>query len=431
MPKKSYQCSNCKYISAKWYGKCPNCEAWNSFEEKTISESQEGKHPEVQQNKGMQLQTFEQVLENLNKTTDRYHIPFKSKGLAEFWHKKGISSDSLTLLAGEPGLGKSTFALQLLGNLHGGSSKKPKLIYITAEESVIELARRSRRLDIPKQVMVLQANNYEQIQEIIIKHPSDLVIVDSIQTIFSSQISSSPGSVSQVSGLAAKFLALSKNLNLAIILIGHVTKEGQIAGPKSLEHLVDSVLLLEKSRGSEYRTLTFNKHRYGSTDQQLLLKMKETGLEIVNDPSLALLENLESGIGVCYGLALEKNLPMVVEIQALVGSKVNNSGYGKREAIGLKTAKLNTITAIIEKYLGLDLGPRDIYLQLTGTSKNLVDDSLDLPIMLTILSSLSNRFVKDILNQKSGDKNLFAGRLTLSGKIRKATEETLREKTAN
>jgi DNA repair protein RadA/Sms len=262
-----------------------------------------------------------------------------------------------------------------------------KLLYITAEESLSELARRSQRLGIPNDIMVVQSNNFEHISEILIETKPNLVIIDSIQTIFSDQLSSSPGSVAQVSFLAAQFLAISKNYNISIILIGHVTKEGQIAGPKTLEHLVDSVVLLESSQNNNYRTLTFSKHRYGSTNQQLLLKMEVNGLQIVTDPSLALLENLETGVGVCYGIAMDKNLPLVVEIQALISNVNGNTGFGRREVLGLKLGKLNTILAIMEKYFDLELKNREVYVQISGLSKILTDDSLDLAILLALLSS--------------------------------------------
>ncbi len=448
--KSSYKCKECGYETAKWLGKCPNCNAWNSFEEivlaSTIS-SQLNSNRLLQKAKSLPVQTLEDVLESHKNDKGKRYFGFKNEVLNNFWNQ-GLVAGSLTLLAGEPGLGKSTLALQILRSLYQ-ENPNLKLLYITAEESVLEVARRAQRLDIPKQIMILQSNNFEQIEQNILemtvydlntermstKTRPDLVIIDSIQTIFSADVASSPGSVSQVSFIANQFLSLSKSQNVAVVLIGHVTKEGQVAGPKTLEHLVDSVLFLEPSEVSTYRTLSFTKHRYGSTENQLLMQMKESGLEIITDPSLALLENLESGVGVCYGLAVDKNLPMVIEIQALVSRPNMGQGmFGRREAIGLKVSKLNTILAICEKYLDLELKNRDIYIQLLGMPKNLADDSLDLPILLAILSSLYQKSVEDLEFLKASKtlktKQIFSGRLTLSGNLRAPTNSELREKTA-
>jgi len=394
------------------------------------------------------------ILEQVKHQTTPRLYPFSAAVLNDFWNQ-GLVAGSLTLLAGEPGLGKSTLGLQLLRALHQGhiltnnssnihsvdpipksNSSQPnstvdvksdqnqslKLLYITAEESSFELARRSQRLGIPVEILALQSNNFEQIDKVLTSSQPEVVIIDSIQTIFSSQIPSAPGSITQVSTIASQLLAISKAQNIAIIIIGHVTKDGQIAGPKTLEHLVDSVLLLESSESAKYRTLAFSKHRFGSTTGMLLLKMEETGLEVVTDPSLALLENLETGVGVSYGIAMDRDLPLVVEIQALV-AKPMMGGFGRREAIGIKNAKLNVILAVAEKYLDLDLKDRDIYIQIAGLPKNLSDESLDLPILLAILSSLRNKSLNQIIDgETTKSKIVFAGRLTFSGNLRAATE---------
>jgi DNA repair protein RadA/Sms len=432
-----YRCHVCNYEMPKWQGKCPNCNNWNTFE-KVLEQTgpQAATQPLTNPQTGLQPETLQEVLSNLEHSQEIRIYPFSAPVLNQFWNQ-GLVAGSLTLLAGEPGLGKSTLALQLLRALFGGGDKikktpAPKLLYVTAEESTFELARRSARLNIPKEILVLQSNNYEQIEQVLESTRPSVVIIDSVQTIFSSQIPSSPGSVAQVSTIASQLLALTKSRNISIIIIGHVTKEGQIAGPKTLEHLVDSVLILEPSENSQYRTLSFNKHRFGSTSSLLLLKMETTGLEIVTDPSLALLENLESGVGICYGLALDKDLPLVVEIQALVSKPIMDgaSFFGRREALGIKVSKLNTILAISEKYLGLDLKSHDIYIQINGLPKNLQDDSLDLPILLAILSSIKEKTITQMLKLNDKTKPIFAGRLTLSGTLRNSTSLEAREQTA-
>ena len=439
MPKNTYfECSNCGFSHPKWLGICSNCGAVNSLVEKTkaiqsttSNSSNLNKKPNTQkflQNQA-ELTNLEQALK-AHKNKPKPRLGFGVDILNDFF-SGGIARQSLLLLAGSPGLGKSTLALQLLRSLFL-ANKNLKLLYVTGEESVFELASRSQRLNIPKQIMILQTNNFEQVERIIEKEKPDLVVIDSIQTIFSSENDSAPGSVSQVSYLSAGFMTLTKRLETSVILIGHVTKDGSIAGPKTLEHLVDTVLTIESSQDIKFRTLSFSKYRHGSTEKQLLLKMSENGLEIITDASVAMLENFEKGAGVCYGLALEKNLPLVVEIQALVnGNPAGDKFYGRREALGLKVSKLNTILAIAEKYLNLDLKSSDVYVQVSGMTKNQNDNSLDLPLLLAILSSVKNQPVEEFLKLKPSSKiRLFSGRLTLSGRLRKPTNLELREATA-
>ena len=441
-----YVCSNCQQEYARWQGKCDQCGKWNTLEEETINVGKPvSANTTIKINDESKLQplTIKEVLGQVAVDKAARVYPFSAEILNAFWGgrsdyspstketiKGGVVAGSYTLLGGEPGIGKSTFALQILRALHNGTKTAPNLLYVTAEESTQELARRSTRLQIPESIRLVQSNNFEQIKTMLENTRPDVVIIDSIQTISSDEVSSNPGSVSQVSTIASKLLALAKAHNIAVVLIGHVTKDGQIAGPKTLEHLVDAVLYLQSEDSPQYRTLSFSKNRFGSTSQMLLLKMEESGLEIVTDPSLALLENIEAGVGVVYGLGLDKDLPLVIEIQALVGNEIlSEKAFGRREALGIKQAKLNTILAIGEKYLGLNLKNRDIFVQVTGLPKRGADDSLDLPILLAILSSLANRPVSNLLSTES-QKPVFAGRLTLSGNIRKATQIEARQKIA-
>lgn len=422
-----FKCKECNVDFPKWAGRCSNCNAWNSLVEIADVKGKQG----IAISGPVSTPTsIGDILEMVKANPEKRHYEFSSPTLNDFWNK-GLISGSFLLLAGEPGLGKSTIALQILRSLY--EKNKNQILYITAEESLFELARRADRLGINKEILLLQTNNFEQIEKTLIETKPAIVVLDSVQTFYSSEMQSSPGSIMQVSYLASQLLSITKNYNISIILIGHVTKDGSIAGPKTLEHLVDSVLLLERSDVSNYRTLMFSKHRYGATDSQLLLKMEEKGMEIVSNPSLALLENLETGIGVCYGMAIEKSLPFVVEIQVLV-SKPSKSeeSYGRREAINLKMSKLNTIIAIAEKYLGIYLRSRDVYVQISGLAKNLTDDSLDLPILLAIISSINNKLVENLFGSKTtkDKKPIFAGRLTLSGQIRNPTNDKERTKTA-
>ena len=438
-----YKCSNCQEEYAKWQGKCNQCGKWNTLHEETINVGKPvagSKAIKVNDSDNLQSLTIKEILKNVESDKAARVYPFSADILNTFWggkseftqgeSKGGLVAGGFTLLAGEPGIGKSTFSLQILRALYNGSKTPPKLLYLTAEESTQELARRSKRLSIPDDIKLVQSNNFEQIRLLLEKELPDVVIVDSIQTISSDDVASNPGSVSQVSTIASKLLAISKSKNISIILIGHVTKDGQIAGPKTLEHLVDAVLYLQSEDSPQYRTLSFSKNRFGNTSQMLLLKMEETGLQIVTDPSLALLENLEEGVGVVYGMGLDKDLPIVVEVQALVGNEqFSEKSFGRREALGIKTARLNTILAITDKYLGINLKNRDVFVQVTGLPKRAEDDSMDLPVLLAILSSLSNKPVGTLL-KTTNTKQVYAGRLTLAGSIRKATQEENRERIA-
>jgi DNA repair protein RadA/Sms len=445
--KTSFKCTNCSYSSPKWIGKCPECSAWNTFTEITeVAElTKAGKRIDIAYKRpdmprSQSLEDFNSVLERMKTMDEKRFYSFANKEMDFFWGSNGLVAGSLTLLAGEPGLGKSTFCLQLLRSLRKGNSEA-KLLYITAEESTFELARRSQRLKTPLDVLVLQANNLESICKIIEDNQPHIVILDSVQTVYSSKSDSNPGSVAQVSTVASTLLSISKSQNISIILVGHVTKDGQIAGPKTLEHLVDSVLFLEKSENPLYRTLSFSKHRFGSTENLLLLKMEEGGLSMVKDASLALLENIENGVGVIYSIAMEKSLPLIVEVQALVNAnnydpEKGGGGYGRREALGIPSPKLNTIIAIIDKYLGISLKSSDIYVQIFGLPKSFYDDSLDFAVLLAILSSINSLQIEFLYPKLLGKKinveakTLFAGRMTLSGNLRKPTNLDIRTKTA-
>ncbi len=416
-----FTCQNCNFISPKWLGKCPNCEKWNSFVELKAK---------IDNNlKNFKFQTIEDINKN-NLSTIKYS--FGNKILDDFWNE-GLTKGSLILLSGEPGLGKSTLCLQLLRGLKITQSDL-KCVYFVAEESTIEVAKRSKRLNINVDIWLDSENKFEKILDKIELFKPEIVIIDSIQTISSELISGSPGSVSQVTYIANQLLAISKQKEITMILVGHVTKEGQIAGPKTLIHIVDSVLNLESTQ-TDLRTITFSKHRYGSTNNQVLLKMQPTGLEIITNPGLALLGNLENGNGICYGIIIEKNLPLIVEIQALVTD--SNQSFGRREVSGISLTKLNLILAIMSKYMHINILKNDVYLQLLGNVGKVDDHNLDLAILLAIYSSYKNKSIDEILNFTNENKNtknpkpnVFAGRLTLSGNLRMPNDNKLRQKIA-
>jgi DNA repair protein RadA/Sms len=284
-------------------------------------------------------------------------------------------------------------------------------------------------LGIPGALNLLQTQKYEQIEQELIHSKPQLVVIDSIQTIYSGSMESSPGSVAQVTNIVTQLLAICKTERIALLIIGHVTKEGSIAGPRTLEHLVDTVLMMEKTQ-QDLLTVSFNKYRFGSTEHILFLKMAETGLAIIQDASLLLLENLEDGVGIIYSIVRIKNQNVVVEVQALVSKNYGGAGF-QRQGIGITAAKLNSIVAIIRKYLQYDLDGTDIYVNIVGMPKGNWDESLDLAVALAILSSYLNRPIQELIHTSSKARPVFSGRVTLSGTIRPATALATRQKTAS
>lgn len=428
MPKKSYKCNNCNHLSANWLGKCPDCDKWETFEE-VVVEKEIQSSTNISKNSGsVNGDSIKDLLKKSRTEKNKLIFPFAAPALNHFWGG-GINSGSYTLMAGEPGIGKSTLSLQLLRALENGN-KGINLLYITAEESSTELARRAERLGIPDNIRILQANNYDQIEKALKSQKPNVVIIDSVQTIYTSDSNSAPGSTAQVSTLSHRFLAIAKSLDIAIVIVGHVTKDGSIAGPKTLEHMVDSVIIIEQSDNKNFRTLSFSKHRFGSIDNMLLMVMEEDGLHVVKDPSLALLENLEEGVGIVYSAASHLDLCVVAEIQALVSNLSPGESFkSARQAIGFSNSKLQAILAIGEKYLGLDLSGRDVFVQISGLPRGKYDDSLDFAVLLSIICSFKSTTINELL--KTGDKkSLICARLSLSGNIRKPTNYDERVKTA-
>lgn len=420
-----YVCSNCQFDTEQWQGKCPSCGQWNTLEkiEPAVTSASGKPKPTATALTSKRASLFEasKYLDEKEQKRILFHSPL----LNEFF-SGGIAADSITLLAGEPGLGKSTFALQLLKSTL--QAQTLDALYITAEESIEELARRSIRLGVPNTLEILQTQRFETIEAELNTRKPQLVILDSIQTVFSTAMDSAPGSVSQVTNIATQLLSICKTHRIALIIIGHVTKDGSIAGPRTLEHLVDTVLMMERTQ-QDLLTVSFVKYRFGSTEHIIFLKMAETGLSIIQDPSLLLLENLEDGVGITYSVVRIKNQNIIVEIQALVAKNFSGTGF-QRQGIGITNAKLNSLIAIIKKYLHFDLDGSDIYVTLLGLPRGIWDESLDLTIILAILSSFTNKTIQDLMGMNGKSRPVFAGRVTLSGTIRNATANPTRAKTA-
>lgn len=421
-----YICTNCQHTSTQWQGKCQQCNEWNTLVESTTASGLTTTAKTNVQLRASEQATLADTLKNLDEGPIARH-QFHSEQLNDFF-SGGLAPDSITLLAGEPGLGKSTLSLQLLKSLIINTNTSS--LYITAEESLSEVARRAHRLKVPETLTILQTQQFEIIEKELVSKKPSVVILDSIQTVYSRSMDSAPGSVAQVTNIVTQLMAICKTLGIALIIIGHVTKEGAIAGPRTLEHLVDTVLMLERTQ-HDLLTLSFSKNRFGTTEHILFLKMQEGGLVIITDPSLLLLENLEDGVGITYSIVRIKNQNIVVEVQALTSKNFSGTGF-QRQGIGITSAKLNSLIAILKKYLGLELDSFDIYVTLQGLPKGSWDESLDLAILLSIISSYKNAPIEDVLKiTKTKGRPVFSGRITLSGTIRTATAEITRKKTAS
>ena len=397
-------CQSCGYETVKWLGRCPDCGNWNSMvEEATRPAGKEIRssgvsHPEsivaISIDPEMRLKT----------------------NISEFDRTLGggVVPGSLVLIGGDPGIGKSTLILQVLNSL---SKNGCRTLYISGEESAQQIKLRAERLSVHSDGLhVMTGTCVEDLfRELDLMKP-DLVAVDSIQTIYTDTISAAPGSVGQVREVASRFMVFAKESGIPVFLIGHVTKEGAIAGPKVLEHMVDTVLYFEGDRGYVYRILRSVKNRYGSTNEIGIFEMKDTGLTEVGNPSRIFLEERpEEMSGSVVIACIEGTRPLLVEIQALVGP--SPLGMPRRTAVGVDHNRISLLVAVLGKKMGLELGDQDIFVNVAGGLK--VDEpAADLGIVSAIMSSFLNRPVDRSL--------LLFGEVGLAGEIRGVSQPDLR-----
>ncbi|MCU0667614.1 MAG: DNA repair protein RadA [Patescibacteria group bacterium] len=374
--KSSFVCSSCGAQFASWSGKCGVCGEWNTLEQAIVQ--QIGK---VQQaiSSGTALKPQRLVLiDAKNNKTNRI-----SAGILDIDAVLGggIVPASVMLLAGQPGIGKSTLILQIAMSISKGNS----VLYISGEESIEQVSLRSMRIDKGStQMSLVTSSSANDIATTIAQNTYDVVIVDSIQTVATSEIAGVPGSVSQVTNSAQLITNAAKSTKTAVILVGHVTKEGSIAGPKVLEHLVDVVLQLEGDRYGDFRVLRAIKNRYGSTNEAALLEMHGSGLKIVENPSAVLLEERQVSDGSVVTATLEGTRPVLVEVQALVNN--TSFGYPKRAASGFDLSRLNLLVAMLERRTKLSLSDKDIYINVVGGIK-LTEPAADLAVCMAIASA--------------------------------------------
>ncbi|TAN39585.1 MAG: DNA repair protein RadA [Nitrospirae bacterium] len=406
-----YQCQACGHTSPKWLGKCPDCGGWNSFaEEKSFSgKRQASADDQYGRSAPLPLSAVEGITEK--------RVP---TGISEFDRVLGggIVPGSVILIGGDPGIGKSTLILQIFAGL---SARPGKLLYVSGEESPQQIKMRADRLAASSDnIIVLPETSLEGIIDAASKIVPAAMVVDSIQTVYTQELPSAPGSVGQVRECAAKLVLLAKRSGIPVFIIGHVTKDGAIAGPRVLEHIVDTVLYFEGDRGHAYRVLRTIKNRFGSTNEIGIFEMSDAGLREVENPSeLFLSERPLHVSGTTVVACIEGTRPIMVELQALVSQ--TSFGMPRRTSIGVDFNRANLLTAILEKRAGLQLGGMDIFLNVVGGMK-IVEPAIDLGIITTIASSAREVPV---------DPQTFVfGEVGLSGEIRAVAQAEARLKEA-
>jgi len=391
----TFICQNCGTETSQYFGKCLNCNSWNSIVEEI--KSKRSKYQDIKNNK--RATTFDEIS---SKKISRF-----TSGFREFDRVLGggIVPGSIVLLGGEPGIGKSTIVLQSAGKI----SLNEKVLYVTAEESLEQVKIRWERLNQNSiDLQIFAETNLSQIIEEIKRVNPSFAIIDSIQAIHSHEMESSPGSVSQVRACSSELQNLAKDNNIALLIIGHVTKDGALAGPKTLEHLVDVVINFEGDNISSHRLLRSIKNRFGSTFEIGIFEMLEDGLREIKNPS-SIFTNKENICGVTTTITNEGTRPFAVDIQALV----NKTFYSnpRRTTVGININRLHQILAVIEKHVGIKLSEFDCYIA-TGGGFEINDPSSDLGVAISILSSLKN--IPPL------ESSSFVGELGLSGQVRKS-----------
>lgn len=397
--KSAYFCQSCGHESVKWLGKCPSCQAWNSFVEEVIQKDKD--QPYSIGNAASRIAKPKLVQEI--EVDSEQRIVLKDEELNRVLGG-GIVPGSLVLFGGEPGIGKSTLMLQL-----AVSNPQLKVLYISGEESEKQIRMRGERIGFEnKQCYILTETSTQNIFKQVEEVRPDLMIIDSIQTLHTAQIESSPGSVSQIRECTAELMRFAKQTATPVFLIGHITKDGSLAGPKVLEHMVDTVLQFEGDQNHIYRLLRSLKNRFGSTNELGIYEMTGDGLKQVPNPSEVLISRNEENLsGVAVAATLEGIRPLLIEVQALVST----AAYGtpQRSATGFDTKRLNMLLAVLEKRCGFKLAQKDVFLNITGGIR-IDDPAIDLAVVSAVLSSN--------IDIALDSKTIFSAEVGLTGEIR-------------
>lgn len=413
----AFFCKECGYESAKWFGQCPACKEWNTFVEEPVSKPKSAK--------GIAGTSQRAAASSAPVPVEINSVSFEendrtSTGIAELDRVLGggIVAGSLVLVGGDPGIGKSTLLLQMCYNL---SAAGKDVLYISGEESLKQIKLRADRIGkCSGTLKLLCETSLDSIEDILTRNKPEIVIIDSIQTMYKEDVAAAPGSVSQVRETTSILMQLAKGLNITIFIVGHVTKEGTVAGPRMLEHMVDTVLYFEGDRGHHFRILRAVKNRYGATDEIGVFEMQDNGLVEVENPSALFLAERQGCVsGSCVFAGIEGSRPLLVEIQALVG----NSGYAgaKRAVVGWDSNRLAMILAVLEARCGMNFSTHDVYLNIAGGLK-ITEPAADLAVAMAVISSMTNKPLP-------ADMVVF-GEIGLSGEIRAVSQPTLRLKEA-
>jgi len=409
-----FACQACGYQSSKWMGKCPNCNEWNTLVEEQIISGGDYHHRLVG------IRSEGEIPQPISEVTSSEESRIKT-GIGEFDRVLGggIVLGSVVLIGGDPGIGKSTLLLQAL---HGIAATDGKVLYISGEESARQTKMRAERLSVcSPQLFVLAENSLERIIKEIQGLNPRVVVIDSIQTMYTLELQSAPGSIGQVRESSAKLIMLSKSREISTFIIGHVTKEGAIAGPRVLEHMVDTVLYFEGDRGHPYRILRAVKNRFGSTNEIGVFEMKDFGLSEVSNPSeVFLTRRLADVPGAVVVACMEGSRPLLVEIQALVST--TNLGVPRRTSIGVDHHRVSMLAAVLERNLKIPLYNKDIFLNVAGGVK-IEEPAVDLGVVVAIASSA--------LNKPVDAKKVFIGEVGLTGEVRGISQVDIRLKEAS
>ncbi len=409
--KTKFFCTGCGYETPKWMGRCPGCNEWNTFEEERIV-AKKGKQPSATTGPSVKPVKIKEIKSGGYGRLDT--------GIRELNRVLGggVVMGSLSLISGEPGIGKSTLILQCISNM---ANKYGKALYVSGEESVEQLKMRGERLDaIAEDLYIVSETNIEVVEEYISNLQPKFLVIDSIQTLYREELFSGPGSVSQVKECVNNLMRIAKSTNIPIFIVAHVTKQGELAGPRVLEHMVDTVLHFEGERSMGFRILRALKNRFGTTSEIGVFEMAEEGLVEIFNPSEIFLETLqERNEGAVVVSSVEGTRPLLIEIQALVTP--NNIGFARRTAVGIDRNRLNLIIAVLEKKIKVPLENYDVYINVVGGLK-LEGTSYDLGVAVSIYSSYEGI---DLPSKKV----MVLGELSLTGEIRPVTqaEKMIRE----
>ncbi len=407
-----FECQHCGEQSVKWLGKCPSCGGWDSFIELSREQLEVVKHSaklSSEPSRAVPITQIEQ--DNITRfSTNNEEFDLVLGG--------GIVPGSLTLIGGSPGVGKSTLLLKIAGNL---AKTGKKVLYVSGEESSGQIKMRANRLDANEQdLFLLSEISLEAIQDELLRADYEVAIIDSIQTIYSDKLSSAPGSVSQVREITFELMRKAKENQIAMFIIGHITKDGSIAGPRVLEHMVDTVLYFEGETSKEIRMLRGFKNRFGSTSEIGIFEMTHNGLESAKDISRKFFDSDKSQSGSCLTVAVEGSRALILEVQALVSESTYPNP--KRSATGFDTNRLNMLLALLEKKLDLPLNSYDVFINISGGIK-VKESSCDLAVIAAIISSFRNRPISK--------ESVFIGEVSLTGEIKDVYSMDIRLKEAS